>query len=167
MPLITRASKGSNLTPAEADADLEYLEDLANTKASQTDFDLLETEVGTKADQADLNLKADLISPALVTPALGTPTSGTLTSCIGLPLGTGITGELPVTNLYTTSTLSGTTGLVTITFDKFRRYTATTQTGNITLASTGVIEGSQCIVVVDGDSSHSLTISSNWINLSG
>jgi hypothetical protein len=33
MPLITRASKGSNLTPTEADADLVYLETLANSKA--------------------------------------------------------------------------------------------------------------------------------------
>jgi hypothetical protein len=75
--------------------------------------------------------------------------------------------SISIGNSITTPALPATTGTVSLVFDGNRHYVMATQTGNITFASTGVVEGAECLVVIDGATPYTFTFPSTWVNKNG
>jgi hypothetical protein len=96
-------------------------------------------------------------SPTLVTPILGTPTSATLTNATGLPLTTGVTGQLPVAN--------GGTGTATPSIVAGTNVTVTGTWPNQTIASTA--GGSGTVTSVAATVPSLFSISGSPITTSG
>jgi hypothetical protein len=80
-------------------------------------------------------------SPTFVTPALGTPASGVLTNTTGLPLTTGVTGILPVTNggsgTATPALVAGTNVTITGSWPNQTINSTASGSGTVTSVATG------------------------------
>ena len=90
MPTISQLTAVSSVT----DTDQVPVYSTDNGDARKASLSVIKTYVLTDANFTD----ATFTNAILITPDLGTPSAGDLINCIGLPLATGVTGNLGLAN---------------------------------------------------------------------